>query len=206
MLTLYDDRRASAPYRIRIALNFKNLPYESVLISLAEGEQRTPAYRAINPQGVVPALETGHGILTQSLAILEWLEEAYPTPSLLPGSSVDRARIRALCAVIAADVHPLQSLRVRAHLTGGLNLPPDEVSAWLKYWIEAGLADFQTLLTRAPVQGRFCYGDQVSLADVMLVPQMSNARRFGCDLDHLQHLVAVDAALQSLPAFQKACP
>lgn len=210
MLRLYDNARASASCRVRIALNLKGLAYETVPVSLAAGEQHGAAYRAVNPQGIVPSLETGTGeegeggILTQSLAILEWLEEAYPRPPLLPAAPLDRARVRALAAAVAMEIHPIQSLRVRTYLREGLEMAEEGVAAWMRHWIGAGLADVQALAARAPVQGRYCYGDAVTLADVMLVPQMANARRFGCDLAGLDRLVAIDAALRALPAVARA--
>lgn len=206
MLKLYEDIRASAAHRVRIALHFKGIAYERVLIALANGDQKTAGYLAVNPQGVVPSLEASGDVFTQSLAILEWLEETCPRPALLPGTAGDRARIRAMALAVAADIHPVQSLRIRTYLEREKGWSEGEVCAWLCHWIAVGLGDLQILVERSGASGRYCYGDEVTLADVVLVPQLVNARRFGCDLEPFDRLLAIDEALSRLSAFAAASP
>lgn len=201
-LTLYDYARSSAAYRVRIALNCKGMSYAQAPINLLEGAQRDLVHLARNPQGMVPALDTGAAILTQSLAILEWLEEVNPSPALLPAEPEERARVRAAALLIACDIHPLNNLRVLAYLKGPLAQPPEAVTTWYRHWISEGFAALESL-----VQGpRFCFGDQLSLADICLVPQMTNARRFETDLAPYPGLVAIDAYLRGLEAFLRAAP
>src|SRR5690606_17688034 len=150
-----------------IALHFKGITYERVLITLAKGDQKTAGYLAVNPQGVVPSLEAGDDVFTQSLAILEWLEETYPRPTLLPGTAADRARIRAMALAVAADIHPVQSLRIRTYLEREKGWSEGEVRAWLCHWIAVGLGDLQILIERAGPPARYCCGDEVTLADVV---------------------------------------
>ncbi|MDX2143272.1 MAG: maleylacetoacetate isomerase [Rhodospirillaceae bacterium] len=208
MLRLYDYRRSSAAYRVRIALALKGLEYQSLPIHLLKdgGEQHAPDYVRVNPQALVPALDADGELFTQSLAMIEYLDEEHPTPALLPGSAADRARVRAMALAVAADIHPIQNLRVLNYLRGPLRQPEDAVQAWARHWIETGLAALAALIARAPMQGRYCYGDGVTLADVVLAPQMVNARRFGCDLSRLHRLVEIDRALRDLPAFAATSP
>lgn len=208
MLRLYDYWRSSAAYRVRIALALKGLEAQAVPIHLLKdgGEHHGPAYARVNPQQLVPALEAGGTILTQSLAIVEYLDEAHPAPALLPGTAEDRARIRAMALAVAADVHPLQNLRVLNYLRGPLRQPEEAVQAWARHWIDVGLGALAALIERAPRQGRYCYGDAVTLADVALAPQMVNARRFGCELARLPRLVEIDRALHALAAFAATSP
>ena len=206
-MQLYNYFRSSAAYRVRIALNLKGLDYDATAIHLTKdgGKQFEPAYRAINPQMRVPALKLDDGtVLLQSLAIIEYLEETHPEPPLLPRDPGDRARARALALAIAAEVHPIQNLRVLNHVRDTYQQDTDAVRAWAQHWVETGLAAFQTLL--GPAKGKYCLGDQVMLPDVLLVPQMVNARRFRCDLGPLGRLVEIDAALRALPAFRDTAP
>ncbi|MBL8642374.1 MAG: maleylacetoacetate isomerase [Rhodospirillaceae bacterium] len=207
-MKLYDYARSSAAYRVRIALNLKNVPVAVQTVHLRKdgGEQHRPAYEAVNPQRLVPALDVDGDVLTQSLAIIEYLEETHPTPSLLPGTAKDRARIRAMALTIAADIHPIQNLRVLEHLKAQTGCNDEAAFAWARHWIELGFMALEAFVTRAPKQGLYCYGDTVTLADVLLVPQMNNARRFQCDLTKFPRLTAIDTRLRALPAFHKAAP
>jgi maleylacetoacetate isomerase/maleylpyruvate isomerase len=203
VLTLYTYFRSSAAYRVRIAANLKGIRYRSQFVHLLKGEQHLPAYRTLNPQGLVPVL-VDETALTQSLAIIEYLEEAYPEPPLLPKALKDRAYVRALAAIIACDIHPLNNLRVICYLKEILNQDEKARLAWIQHWIQEGLEAFEEHLDR--IQGRFCFGDRPTLADVCLVPQIYNARRFGCDLDNFPRIQAIDQHCLALPAFQQAAP
>ncbi|HXF54687.1 MAG TPA: maleylacetoacetate isomerase [Hyphomicrobiaceae bacterium] len=200
-MKLHGYFRSSAAYRVRIALNLKGLAVEQVSYHLRNGEQRSPAYLAMNPQGLVPSLELDDGrVLTQSLAIIEWLEEAYPEPPLLPKESLARARVRALALVIAADTHPLQNLKVLLRLKrAGL-----DAEAWAREVNLEGLEAANALIEREP--GPFCFGASPTLADICLVPQMANARRFSADISKLERILQAEAACNRLAAFQDAAP
>jgi maleylacetoacetate isomerase len=205
LLKLYDYIRSSAAYRVRIALALKGLAHDLVPVDLRApngGEQGSPAFMAVNPQGLVPALAIDDGVLTQSLAIIEYLDETHPEPPLLPRAPAARARVRAMALAIAADIHPIQNLRVLNYLRDQLCQPEEAVLQWARHWIERGLAAFQALVPA----GEFCAGDQITLADVVLAPQLVNARRFGCALAGLERLVAIDARLRALPAFKDTAP
>lgn len=204
MLTLYDYPRSSAAYRVRIALALKGLSAEKAEVHLLRngGEQHMAPYKAINPQGLVPALALDGRVLTQSLAIIEYLDQTHPHPPLLPAEPFACAQVRALALTIAADVHPLQNLRVGNALRQEFGANDDQVLAWNRRWIETGLAAFQALCP----PGRYAFGDSVTLADVMLAPQMVNARRYACDLAPLARLVEIDARLRELPAFADTAP
>jgi maleylacetoacetate isomerase len=207
-MRLYGYFRSSAAYRVRIALNLKGLAHEAVAVHLLRGggEQHQPAYRALNPQGLVPSLATDGAVLTQSLAIIEYLEEIRPEPRLLPGTPLDRARIRALALAVAADLHPLNNLRVLAYLRDELGQTQDGVGRWYRHWIATGLAALEAMVAGDRRTGAFCHGDQPTLADICLVPQLANARRFAADLGAYPTLVAIDARCRALPAFQAAAP
>lgn len=207
-MKLYTFFRSSASYRVRIALNLKGLNYEQVPIHLRRGggEQWTSAYKAINPQGLVPTLEDGGRLITQSLAVIEYLEERYPEPALLPGDAADRATVRAMALTVACEIHPLQNLRVLNYLRNELKQGEEDVNRWARHWITLGLSALEQRVLSAPKQGRFCFGDAPSLADLFLVPQLYNARRFGCDLSGYRSLVEIDANCVALPAFAKAAP
>lgn len=203
-MRLHGYFRSSAAWRVRIALNLKGLRPGQAFHHLRHGGQRAPDYLRLNPQGLVPALETDEGaVLTQSLAICEWLEEGWPEPPLLPSGRNDRARVRAFAQVIACDIHPVQNLKVLARLRG-LGLPEEEVTAWARWAIGDGLAACEALIHDQP--GPFCFGTAPTLADIALVPQLGNARRFGCDLAALPRLLAAEAACNALPAFAEAAP
>jgi len=202
-LVLYDYYRSSASYRVRIALNLKGAEYERVPVNLLDGEQTADAYRARNPQGFVPMLEADGKRLTQSLAIISWLDAVMPDPLLLPADPGERAHVLALALAIAADIHPLNNLRVLKRLSG-LGLDQDVRDDWYRHWIREGFDALEALA--APRAGRHLFGDDVTLADVCLVPQMYNARRFDVALDAYPTLAGADAAAAALPAFAAAHP
>lgn len=198
--------RSSAAWRVRVALNLKGVPVHHAAHHLRRGEQRDAAYLALNPQGLLPALERDGAVLTQSLAIIEYLDETHPEPPLLPADPILRARVRAFALAIACDIHPVQNLRVLARLRA-LGLPEDAVQAWAHDTIRDGLAACAALLAAQP--GPFCFGAAPGLADLCLVPQLYNARRFAVDLDALPggaRLLESEAACQALPAFAAATP
>lgn len=208
MLALYTYFRSSAAYRVRIALALKGLAYETRAVHLLRqgGEQRQPAYLAINPAGIVPALVDGDVTVTQSLAIIEYLEDTRPTPPLLPRDPVGRARVRALAQSIACEIHPLNNLRVLQRLEHSHGLDKDARRDWYHHWIHTGFSALETALARDPATGRFVHGDHPGLVDCCLVPQMANARRFEVPLDAYPTLVRIDAACRELDAFQQAAP
>ncbi|RMF08549.1 MAG: maleylacetoacetate isomerase [Alphaproteobacteria bacterium] len=203
MTVLYDYWRSSAAYRVRIALNLKGVSYEQESVNLVSGAQSEAGYRdRINPQGLVPALVIGGVALTQSLAIIDYLEETIPEPPLLPEQPAERARVRAMAQVIACDIHPLNNLRVLKYLKGPLGQGQEAVDAWYRHWIQEGF----TALERQTGAGPYLSGDRPGLADICLVPQMYNARRFNVDLDPFSRLVSIDEACRALSAFDKAAP
>ena len=201
---LYDYFRSSAAYRVRIALNLKGIDYESVPVNLAEGAQKEAGYRARNPQGFVPMLEMEGQRLTQSLAIIDWLDATVPEPRLVPADPADRAHAMALALAIACDIHPLNNLRVLKYLGGPLGQDEETRNAWYAHWIAEGFAALETLA--APRAGPFLFGDAPGIADVCLVPQMFNARRFAVPLDDFPTLVRADAEACQLDAFAAAHP
>jgi len=207
-MKLYTFFRSSASYRVRIALNLKGLDYEQVPIHLRRGggEQFGPAYKTINPQSLVPALEDGGRILTQSLAIMEYLEEKYPKPPLLPADPADRAIARSMALIIACEVHPIQNLRVLVHLKKNLNQSDDDLNRWAQHWINLGLSALEPMVVEGAQRRKFCVGDTPTLADICLVPQLANARRFGSDLSLYPTLLRIEAACNALPAFADAAP
>ena len=204
-MKLYTYFRSSAAYRARIALNLKGIAFETLSIHLTRGggQQHGPAFRAVNPQGRVPALALDDGdLLIQSLAIIEYLEETHPQPPLLPADPAARAHVRAIAQVIACDIHPLNNTSPLFYLKNTLKHDQDTINAWYAHWVTVGLAAVEALLRPGP----YAYGAQVTLADVCLVPQVANARRFNVPLDKFPNVVAVDAACLKLPAFDKARP
>jgi maleylpyruvate isomerase len=203
-LVLHGYFRSAASWRVRIALGLKGLDARQVSHHLRKGEQRAPAYLALNPQGLVPALEAGNGaVITQSLAIVEWLEETHPEPPLLPRDPLARARVRAFALVLAADTHPLQNLGVLERLRAAACQEP-EVQAWAAAMNDAGLTACEKLIAAEP--GPFCFGPAPTIADLCLVPQLGNARRFGVAVERFPRLLAAEAACRALPAFQAAEP
>jgi maleylacetoacetate isomerase len=205
-MKLYTFYRSSAAFRVRIALNLKGLTYESVPKHLRHAEHRKAEYLAINPQGLVPVLEHEGAVLTQSLAIIEYLDERFPTPPLLPRTPVERAQVRAMAQAIACEIHPLNNLRVLNYLREVLGQDDEGVNRWYRHWIGEGFRPLEELARRQSGDGQYCFGNDVSLADVLLVPQMYNARRFKCDLTPFPTLVKISAHLEQLPAFAAARP
>ncbi len=202
MYTLYDYYRSSAAYRVRIALNLKGIDYRSVDVSLLNGDQRSPAHLARNPQGFVPTLEHDGQYLAQSLAIIDWLDARYPQARLIPAQADARAKVLAAAMVIIADIHPLNNLRVLKYLKAEFGATQDQVDDWYRHWIAEGFTALEAL---APAQGLFG-GAAPNLVDVCLVPQFYNARRFDTPLDAFPKLVRIDAALTAMDAFAKAAP
>lgn len=205
MRQLYSYFRSSASYRVRIALNLKQLDYDIVPVHLAKGAQRSDGYLALNPAGLVPALADDGRVLTQSLAIIEYLDELHPEPPLLPGSAADRARIRAIAQTIACEIHPLNNLGVLSYLRDALDVDETARNAWYRHWVEKGLSTVEDLLADQRT-GVFCHGDAPTLADCCLVPQVFNARRFACRLDHVPTVMRIFDRCMTLEAFQRAAP
>jgi maleylacetoacetate isomerase len=207
-MKLYGYFRSSASYRVRIALNLKGLSYEQASIHLSRegGQQFAPAFRMLNPQALVPVLDDGGRLLTQSLAMIEYLDETHPEPPLLPASPEGRARVRALAQAVACDIHPLNNLRVLNYLSGPLGASDESKRAWYHHWIAEGLRPLEAMLAGAPERGRFCHGGTPGLADCCLVPQLANARRFKCDLAPYQTLLEIESHCLALEAFQRAAP
>jgi len=206
-MILYGYALSSASYRVRIALNLKGLEVTTVPVHLRRGEQRQPEFLQLNSQGFVPALRLDDGeMLTQSMAIIEYLEETHPQPRLLPAAPKARARVRGLCQLIACDVHPLNNLRVLKYLEAQLGLDENARNAWYRHWIQAGFEALEQSLTRDAPSGRFCHGDSPGMADVLLVPQVFNARRFSVDLAPYPRIIAIDRACRELLAFAAAAP
>lgn len=205
-MKLYGYYRSSASYRIRIILNYKMISWEYVPVLLNQGEHHAAGFKKLNPMGFVPVLEDGDRQLTQSAAIAEYLEERHPRPSLLPGDPTLRARIRETQHLIGCDIHPLQNLRVLKRLRSEFDQDDDQSDAWCRHWIGAGLDGVEALAAQRSADGRYCVGDQPSLADVWLVPQLYNARRFGLDLGPYPTLAAIDAHCSALEAFEAAHP
>lgn len=208
MLKLHGYFRSSAAYRVRIALNLKGIAHEHVFHHLTRGggQHRLPGYLALNPQGLVPALEEDGVVLTQSLAILEYLEERFPEPALLPKDAIGRARIRSIALGIACEIHPLNNLRTLGYLTGTMRHSEEERNAWYRHWIDDGFKGIEGMLANSAATGRFCHGDRPTIADCALVPQVFNARRFNCDLGAFPTITRITAACEALPAFIAASP
>lgn len=204
-MKLYTYFRSSAAYRVRIALNLKALDYEAIPVALAkDGEQQKPDYLQINPQGLVPSLIDDGVSFTQSLAIIEYLEEKYPDIPLLPGNPVDRAHVRAMALSIACDIHPLNNLRVLNYLREDLSQDENAVNNWYRHWIKRTFAGLEDLV--ANYGGDYCFGNTITMADVFLIPQMANARRFETDLSPFPKLIRIDETLVEHPAFKAAAP
>lgn len=202
--TLYSYWRSSAAYRVRIALALKSLSYDTSAIDLLAGAQSGVGFALLNPQGLVPYLIDGAAGLNQSLAIIEYLDELYPEPPLLPGDPLSRARVRAAAQTIACDIHPLNNLRVLKYLKGPLAHSDDDAGTWARHWIEIGLAPLEEIAAASP--GRYLCGDSITLADICLVPQLYNARRVRAGLERFPALTAIDRRLQRHPAFTAARP
>jgi maleylpyruvate isomerase len=211
-LKLYSYFRSSASFRVRIALNLKGLDYDMVAVHLLRngGEQLSEEFRKLNPDALVPALvddsAAEHGVLSQSLAIIEYLDDIYPETPLLPKSALDRAYVRSVSLAIACDIHPLNNLRVLRYLVRNLNVGEDDKNAWYRHWCDQGLAALETRIATDGRAGRFCLGDTPTMADCCLVPQIFNARRLNCDLSAMPTLLRITDACMQLEAFDKAAP
>lgn len=211
-MQLYSYFRSSASFRVRIAMNLKGLPYDYEPIHLLRqgGEQCLPAFRARNPDALVPVLvddtQDPPATLTQSLAIIEYLDEIHPEPPLLPRDALGRARVRALALNVACEIHPLNNLRVLRYLTQILKIDEATKTTWIRHWIEGGLKALDTQLAASPMTGTFCHGDTPTVADVTLVPQIFNGKRFGCDYASLPTVMRIFDACMTLDAFQDAQP
>jgi maleylacetoacetate isomerase len=205
-MKLYGYFRSSAAFRVRIALNLKKLPYETAAIHLRRNDQTRPDYLGVNPQGLVPTLEDGGRRFVQSLAIIEYLDETYPNPPLLPSSPEDRARVRALAEIVACDIHPINNLRVLRYLTHSLGHDEAAIAAWYNHWIDAGFQAFERLLAEDPRTGSFCHGDTPGLADITLVPQAVNAERYQLDLAAYPTTARIYQSCMRLEPFTAAHP
>jgi maleylacetoacetate isomerase/maleylpyruvate isomerase len=203
-MKLYSFFRSSAAYRVRLALSVKGVDYETVTVSLPKGAHRAPEFAALNPHRTVPVIDDDGVVLMQSLAIVEYLDSRFPEPRLIPLEPVLRARVQAFAQVIACDIHPLNNLRVLRHLRSELGLDEERVKSWVRHWIGESFRSLEALLAQSA--GRYCFGDELTLADVFLVPQVYNARRFDCDLTPFPAIVRVTDALRALPAFARAAP
>lgn len=205
-MKLYSYFRSSAAYRVRIALNLKGIAAEQEAVHLVKPEP-LPAYRrAVNPQGLVPALESEDGLLVQSIAIMEYLDERYPDRPLLPQGFAERAYVRSAALLVACDIHPLANLRVLRHLKHAMGHSQDEVDGWYRHWVEDGLGRLEAFVAGSGRSGGYIYADAPTMADCCLVPQLYNARRLNCAIDAFPTLVAIDARCAELPAFQQAHP
>jgi maleylpyruvate isomerase len=205
LMKLYNFCRSSASFRVRIALNLKGIPFEYISVQLAKGEHKQPEYAALSADGLVPLLDTGSAKLSQSMAIIEYLDETYPSAPLLPADALGRARVRALAQSVACEIHPLNNLRVLKYLTGPLKLDEGTKNTWYQHWVREGLLSFEKQLAQLPA-GKYCYGDTPSLADCLLVPQIFNGQRFNCDFTELPRTMAAFEACMQLPAFDTAQP
>lgn len=208
-MKLYSYFRSSASYRVRIALNLKGLTHQIVPVHLLKegGEQLKPEYRKLNPDALVPSLQLDNGdVLTQSLAIIEYLEETCPTPPLLPANAKDRAWVRSIALAIACDIHPIDNLRVLRYLVKEMKVSEEDKDRWYRHWVEQGLASVETLLASDQRTGRFCFGDTPGLADCVLVPQVANAQRMKCDLSGMPTILRINDACLALEAFDAASP
>ncbi len=205
-MKLYNFFRSGTSHRLRIALNLKGLTVDYVAVDLRREQHLQAAFKAIHPQGLVPALVDGDQVLIQSPAIIEWLEETHPRPALLPQGQRERARVRALAAVVGCDIHPINNRRILEYLRRQFKADEAAVNAWCAQWISAGFDAFEAMLAADPDRGDYCFGGQPGLADVYLVPQVESARRFQVDLARWPLICAVETACMRLEAFQKAAP
>ena len=205
-IKFYGYFRSSAAFRVRIALNFKKLDYETAAIHLRRNDQTKPDYLAVNPQGLVPTLDDDGRTLIQSLAIIEYLDETYPDPPLIPSHPVDRARVRALAAIVACDIHPINNLRVLRYLTHSLGHDETAIATWYNHWIDAGFQALERLLVGDPRTDVFCHGDRPGIADIALVPQVINAERYRLDLTPYPTIARIHQSCMALEAFAAAHP
>jgi maleylacetoacetate isomerase len=205
-MKLYTFFRSSASFRVRIALNHKGLAYEPSLVSLPKAEHLAAPFKSVSPQGLVPVLDDGRHVLTQSLAIIEYLDEAHPGPKLMPADPFQRAYVRALSQIVACEIHPLNNLRVLKHVRKTYGVDEAGVNAWYRHWIAEGFAMMESHLVDHKLSGLYCLGDQLTMADCCLVPQVYNAQRFECDLSAYPTVTAIHDACMKLPAVLAAQP
>jgi maleylpyruvate isomerase len=205
-MKLYSFFRSGTSHRLRIALNLKGIATDYAAVDLRVDEQQKEAFKAINPQGLVPALDTGEQVLIQSPAIIEWLEEKHPTPALLPAGADARAHVRALAAIVGCDIHPINNRRILQTLRKQFGANEDAINAWCGHWISEGFDAYEALIAADKTRGRFSFGDTPTLADVYLIPQVESARRFNVDLGRWPLISAIDKACGELEAFKKAAP
>lgn len=205
-MKLYTYFRSSAAFRVRIALGLKGLEYEPQFVHLAEGAQTSAEYLARNPQGLIPLLEADDGGLSQSLAIIEYIDETHPEPPLLPADPVGRARVRAMAQLIACDIHPLNNLRIMKYLGGPMGQSDEDIAVWYRHWIAEGFGALEELVEQYGAEGGYCYGGGITMVDCLLVPQVWNARRFDTDMSVFPRLEDIDARLQKVEAFRAAAP
>ncbi|CAN5142194.1 maleylacetoacetate isomerase [soil metagenome] len=209
-MELYNYFRSSASYRVRIALALKGLEYDYLPVHLVRNEQLAPTFTELSAMQLVPVLKDGDKVLTQSMAIIEYLDEVHPEPKLLPGDAYARARIRSLAQDVACEIHPIDNLRVLRYLVHEMHVSEDDKNRWYRHWVDTGLAAVERQLAGHPATGRFCHGDTPTLADCVLVPQIHNAQRFECRLDHVPTVMRVFEECMALDAFSKtqasACP
>lgn len=203
---LYTFFRSSTSYRMRIALAYKGLEHESHFVNLPKMKHREEAYRTLNPQGLVPVLVDEGKVLIQSMAIIEYLDEVYPEPPLMPKAPDERAYVRAVSQMIGCEIHPLNNVRVLKYIQQVLGADDAAKQTWYEHWIREGLSSIETYIADHPMRGRFCHGDAVTMADVCLVPQIFNAARFNCPLDDYPTLMAIHDACMELPAFAETEP
>ena len=204
-MKLYTYFRSSAAYRVRIAANLKGIPYEPEFIHLAKGKHNEPAYKEVNPVGLVPCIIEDGQLLTQSLAIIEYLDETYPAVPLLPRDPWEKARVRSLSMLIACEIHPINNLRVLKYLTGTMKHTEEERDTWYRHWVEDGLGKFEAMLGDGKT-GKFCHGDAPTMADACLVPQVANGKRFNCDFSKVPNVMRIFEECNKLEAFKKAAP
>ena len=205
-MKLYNFFRSSTSHRLRIALNLKGITTDYVAVNLRVDEQQNDDFRVVNPQQLVPALDTGDKVMIQSPAIIEWLEEKYPTPALLPQGADARAHVRALAAIVGCDIHPINNRRILQTLRKTFGANEEAVNAWCDTWISGGFDAYEALIAADPSRGRFSYGDTPGMADVYLIPQVESARRFNVDMNRWPLISAIDKACGELEVFQKAAP
>ena len=205
-MQLHNFFRSGTSHRLRIALNLKGLTYDYVAVDLRKNEHQGAPFKNLNPQGLVPALVDGDLVLTQSVAIIEWLEERYPTPALLPADTEDRAHVRALAAIVGCDIHPVNNKRILDTLRASFGADDAAINRWCGTWISDGFDAYEALIAADPTRGRFSYGDAPGMADVYLIPQVESARRFNVDMNRWPLISAIDKACGELEAFQKAAP
>lgn len=205
-MKLYNYFRSGTSHRLRIALNLKGLEYEYVAINLLKDEQQQESFKKLNPQGLVPALELGNEVLIQSPAIIEWLEETYPTPPLLPNSTIERQQVRALAAIVGCDIHPINNRRILQTLRSGFSADDEAINRWCGKWITDGFDSIESILTEDKNRNGFSFGHTPTLADVYLIPQIESARRFKVDLARWPNILAVEEKCLKLESFSKAAP